>query len=87
MDDIAKVIGVITATVILIFAGPWIMFWLAYFGGWVAKILIGKHLVAGFALLGLNIPIDKLPLIAGCLGWIGGFLNLQTVTTVKKNND
>ena len=35
--------------------------------------MIGKYLVEGFALLGLTIPLEKIPLIAGVLGWMASF--------------
>ena len=76
-DDIFATITLIISTIILIiitiFICPFISFWIAYFGGWIAKILIGKQLVNGFALIGIILPLDKIPLLAGTLGWIGGF--------------
>ena len=87
MDDLfdevkekASVGGIILLLIATIFFLPWITFWLCYFGGWVAKIVIGKYLVAGFAILGINLPIDNIPLIAGCLGWIGSFFKNSSVS-------
>ena len=65
--------GIIATVIVMIFILPWLGFWLAYFGGWIAKITIGGILVKGLALIGLNITPDKLPLLSGALGWIGGF--------------
>lgn len=79
------ILGVIALIVIFIFIEPWLFFWLAYFGGWIAKITIGKYLVEGFAILGISVPIGKIPLIAGVLGWIGGFFkNISTSNFNKK---
>lgn len=75
--------GFILVVIGSIFILPWLAFWLAYFGGWIAKIVIGKYLVQGLAMLGLNITLDQIPLLAGVLGWIGGFFK----TTITKNNN
>lgn len=77
-------LGAIMLIAILIFIVPWASFWLAYFGGWISKIVIGDYLVKGFGLLGLTIPLDKIPLLAGVLGWIGGFfISTNTIKTNK----
>lgn len=83
--DISTIILVILGAIAFIFILPWIAFWLAYFGGWIAKILIGKQLVNGFALIGITLPIEKIPLLAGTLGWIGGFF--KTVNTNLNKRD
>ena len=87
MDDLfdeikekASVGGIILLLIGTIFFLPWVTFWICYFGGWVAKIVIGKYLVAGFAILGIKLPIDNIPLIAGCLGWIGSFFKNSSVS-------
>ena len=68
-----SVVGFIALIIVLLIVSPWIAFWLAYLGGWFAKILIGEHLVKGFAMIGIAISTEKIPLIAGTLGWIGGY--------------
>ena len=72
-EAILMTAGFVALIIILIFIGPWISFWLAYFSGWIAKITVGKYLVSGFGLLGLDIPLEKIPLLAGVLGFIGSF--------------
>ena len=49
----------------LLFVLPWISFWLAYLGGWIAAKVIGTKIVEGLAILGIMIPISKIPLLAG----------------------
>lgn len=78
-----SIIGLITLIIVIIFIAPWLSFWLAYFGGWIAKITIGKYLVSGFSLIGLNLSIDSIPLLAGTLGWIGGFF--KAISTSKNS--
>ena len=68
-----SIVGFVALIIVLLIVSPWISFWLAYLGGWFAKILIGEHLVKGFAMIGIAIPTEKIPLIAGTLGWIGGY--------------
>ena len=70
--------GIIGAIIAAIFIIPWFSFWLSYFGGWIAKIVIGKYLVEGFSFLGITVPLEKIPLIAGVLGWIGSFFKSNT---------
>ena len=82
--DSLTILGIIGLIIIAIFIAPWLSFWLAYFGGWIAKITIGNYIVKGFALLGITLPLNKIPLIAGVLGWIGGFFkNISTGTNSK----
>lgn len=77
------ILGLIFLVIIIIFVVPWLSFWLAYFGGWVAKIIIGNQLVNGLELIGIIISKDQIPLLAGILGWIGGFFK---ATSIKKGN-
>ena len=77
------ILGVIVMGIIAFFIIPFVSFWLAYLGGWIAKIMIGKYLVEGFDILGITLPIDKVPLIAGVLGWIGGYFKQNTSYNVK----
>jgi len=67
------ILGLISLIITVIFIAPWIDFWFAYFGGWIAKIIIGNQLVSALELIGINISKDSIPLLAGGLGWIGGF--------------
>ena len=76
--------GLIILFVFTIIILPWIAFWLAYFGGWIAKLVIGKYLVQGLAFLGINITLDQIQLLAGVLGWIGEFF--KTIITRNSNN-
>ena len=85
MEDFLKILGVVTAVVLFIFIAPWLFFWIAYFGGWIAKITIGEYLVAGLGYLGLTVPLDKIPLLAATLGWFGGFFKSVTTATSHKN--
>ena len=74
-DNGFVVLGAIAAIIMVIFITPFISFWLCYFGGWIAKITIGAKLVEALNMLFNTtyfIP-DKLPLMAGALGWIGSY--------------
>lgn len=71
--DNKVIITTVIAALIVIFVTPWLSFWCSYFVGWLSKIIIGKYLVAGFALVNIDMPLDKIPLFAGCLGWVASF--------------
>lgn len=73
MNKTSSAITLIITILLLIFIVPFLSFWLCYFVGWISKIFIGKYLVEGFALIGINLPLNKIPLLAGCLGWIASF--------------
>jgi hypothetical protein len=83
-----KTLGIFLALLLLIgllILYPWLIFWFAYLGGYFAKLFIGEQLVTGLALLGINISIEQIPLIAGTLGWIGGFF--KAISFSKPKND
>lgn len=71
--SIGGMIGIFLATILILIFYPFLNFWFAYFCGWIAKILIGKYIVAGFALINIDLPLDKIPLFAGVAAWVGGF--------------
>lgn len=68
----------ISLIIILIF-GSFIEFWSGYLVGWFAKIFIGKYIVEGFALIGITMPIDKIPLFTGVLTWFGNFFKVRNL--------
>lgn len=74
-EKLLAAIVIIIPIIVLLFIAPWLTFWLSYFMGWIAKITIGHLLVEGFGLLGLTIPLAKIPLIAGVIGWIASFFH------------
>lgn len=75
----------ITFTFLILFS-QLISFGVCYLTGIIAKITIGKFLVDGFALLNITIPLDKIPLLAGTLGWIGSFFK-STINSKNKSSD
>lgn len=85
MDDFFAIVGVFVAIVLLIIIMPFINFWLAYLGGWIAKIVIGAKLTAALNTLfnTTYFTAEMLPMMAGALGWIGGFF--KSVTNIKKS--
>lgn len=77
-DGIFEGLGVLVAlagVIALIIFAPMISFFISYFGGWLCKITFGNILCNGLNTL-FNVvwfTPDKLPIMAGALGWIGGF--------------
>lgn len=88
-EFIIETIGIIVLAVIFIVFYPFLLFWVGYFSGWLAKLVIGTKLAAA-----LNIAFhttwftaEMLPMIGGALAWVGSFFKgARQVTTEKKNN-
>ncbi len=80
-----SILGIITLIVLAVFIEPWISFWLAYFGGWVAKITIGDKLVLALNFINININKESIPLLAGGLGWIGSFF--KSINSLNKEGN
>lgn len=83
--DFAAIIGIIVFIIVFIVFLPFINFWLAYFGGWLAKLVIGTKLAAALNLLfnTTYFTAEMLPMMAGALGWIGSFF--KSTATIKNN--
>ena len=80
------IVGVIAFLVVAIIIEPALLFWLGYFSGWLAKLVIGTKLVTAINIVfGTTFTADMLPMIGGALGWIGGFF--KSVRTIKNNNN
>lgn len=80
------IVGIIAFFVVLIIIQPALFFWLGYFGGWLAKLVIGTKLVTAINMVfGTAFTADMLPMIGGALGWIGGFF--KSVRPASNNNN
>lgn len=79
------IVGIIAFFVVVIIIKPLLVFWLGYFSGWLAKLVIGTKLVTAINMVfGTAFTADMLPMIGGALGWIGGFF--KSIHTIKNNN-
>jgi hypothetical protein len=74
----------IIALILFCIFEPFLIFWLGYFCGWLAKIFIGSHLVEGLNLLHISIEINQIPLFTGVIAWIGSFF--KNTANINKNN-
>lgn len=86
MKTFFAVIGAIASIALLILIMPFILFWISYFGGWLASLVIGDSLCNALnTLFGTDrfVP-DMIPWIAGAFGWIGGYF--KTTANTKKEN-
>lgn len=83
-EDVKGFIAGILICIGLLFVAPLVLFGICYIAGWIASVVIGQWIVAGFALLNINITIAQIPLIAGTLGWIGGFF--KATLSVRKGD-
>ena len=79
------------ALIIIIFAvlliiAPFISYWCAYFGGWIASITIGGVLCNSLNTLfdTTRFTPNMLPQMAGALGWIGSFFKVIHASTKNK---
>ena len=78
------ILSVILIIIILIFTlvvGPFISYWLAYFGGWIASLTIGGLLSDSLNNI-FNTTYftpENIPALAALLGWIGGFFKSSIV--------
>ena len=80
------IVGVIAFFVVVIIIEPALLFWVAYFCGWIAKITFGTKLAAALNTLFQTTYFtkDMIPTVAGALGWIGGFF--KSTTAAKGSN-
>lgn len=79
------IVGIIAFFVVMIIIKPALSFWLGYFSGWLAKLVIGTKLVTAINMVfGTAFTADMLPMIGGALGWIGGFF--KSIRTASNNN-
>ena len=79
-------VGIIAFLVVVIIIKPALLFWLGYFSGWLAKLVIGTKLVTAINMVfGTAFTADMLPMIGGALGWIGSFF--KSVRTASNNNN
>ena len=79
------IVGVIAFLIVVIIIQPALLFWLGYFSGWLAKLVIGTKLVTAINMIfGTALIADMLPMIGGALGWIGSFF--KSVRTASNNN-
>lgn len=84
---VGGLLGIILAIVVIIIIEPFLLFWIGYFSGWLAKLVVGRKLALALNTL-FNVSFftpDKLPLIGGALGWLGSFFKNVTLS-VKTNN-
>ena len=78
-------IGAIATLIFSIMIMPFINFWLAYFGGWIASLVIGGPLCNALNIIFGTTRFDPnmIPWIAGGLGWIGSYF--KTRVNASKN--
>ena len=75
LNIILSVILIIVVFIFTLVVGPFISYWLAYFGGWIASLTIGVPLsnsLNGIFNTQYFTP-ERIPELAALLGWIGGF--------------
>ena len=79
METFFTFIGAVATMILLVVIMPFINFWLAYFGGWIASLVVGGPLCEALnTMFGTTrfVP-TMIPWIAGGLGWIGSYFNTR----------
>lgn len=84
-DGCGTIIAGLLIIAIALVISPLITFWLGYFSGWLAKIIIGAKLCEAFTYVGLTVTPNMLPWIGGALAWIGGFFKNTSTSSKKKD--
>ena len=85
METFFTFIGAVATMILLVVIMPFINFWLAYFGGWIASLVVGGPLCEALnTMFGTTrfVP-TMIPWIAGGLGWMGS--SFKTKVNVNKN--
>lgn len=84
MEIIVTILIIIGAFVIW----PFLCFILGWFTGWLIQITIGTSIVSGLALVGINIPLNQLPLFFGTLAIIASFFKKNHINSsdFRKSN-
>lgn len=83
---VGKLVRMIVLLIIFVVFYPFLLFWLGYFSGWIAKLIIGTKLAAALnmAFHTTWFTAEMLPMIGGALAWIGSFFK-GTIKTVEKS--
>ena len=68
----------------LIFIVPFLSFIIGLIIGWLIKISFGAMFISGLKLIGLDIPIESIPLLCGVLNVIGSFFRSRNFITKDK---
>ena len=76
-----ELIEIVIMIILLMFITPWLSFAIGWVVGWCSKLFIGNYIVYVFALFGITITKNDIPLISGVLAWLGIFFK-----TVKKSD-
>lgn len=79
-----EILELIFITIITFFITPFISFAMGFLVGLIIKITIGANIVAGLGLVGLNIPLNSLPLFFATLTVIASFFN-PTPSSINKS--
>lgn len=79
-----EILELIFITIIAFFITPFISFAMGFLVGLIIKITIGANIVAGLGLVGLNIPLNSLPLFFATLTVIASFFN-PTPSSINKS--
>ena len=76
---------VIAAVILIIafFISPFLHFLGGWIAGWLIKVTIGGFIINGLAIVGLQIPIESLPLFFGTLAVVASFFKTYNANVSK----
>lgn len=85
---VRKLVGMIVLLIVFVVFYPFLLFWLGYFSGWIAKLIIGAKLAAALNMTFHTtwFTVEMLPMIGGALAWIGSFFKGAIKTAEKSKS-
>ena len=79
-----KIIGLIALIVGLCFLYPLLSFIVGWIVGCIIKVTMGASIISGLAIVGINLPLEKIPLFFGTLAVIASFFHSPEINKKKE---
>lgn len=81
-DNFENIFIIAAGALVAFFIGSWLVFFVGYISGIIAKLVIGEPLIQGINMIfKTNLTKDALPLITGTIAWISAFFKTSTINT------
>lgn len=80
----SEVICMIILVIGVIFLAPLLNFAAGLLVGYLIKFMIGTSIISGLAIVGINLPLEKIPLFFGTLAVIASFFHSPAINKKKE---